>query len=126
MSEEPIEWDQDIPMAGSLPIHWSVTVDKEGVLTGYISPYQQMPTEDEDGNWDGTLVGLNQPLRSHPNYELAAAAMVFCDIAYAQWIKPTISARVYRALCEQRDRQGGYEAGLKELTDDQQGEGYEP
>jgi hypothetical protein len=120
------DWDDTVSLAGTLPIHWSVTLDEDGELTGYISPYTLMPTQDEDGDWYGTTLGLNQPLRSHPNQEMAAAAQTFVDIAYQQWIKPTLTSRLYKALVEQRDRQGGYQAGLKQLTDDQKDEGFEP
>jgi hypothetical protein len=126
MPDEPYEWDQKVPMAGGLPIYWSITVDDEGLLTGFISPYQAMPEEDENGDFNGTLLGLNQVLRSHPNIELAAAAQTFIDLAYQQWIKPTLTARIYRALVEQRDRQGGYESGLKVFDQEQEDKGYEP
>lgn len=123
MSDDAYEWDTSVPLAGGVQVYWSVTVDDEGQLTGFISPYQLMPSEDEGAQWAGTALGLNQPLRSHPNSEMAAAAMTFTDIAYAQWIKPTLQARIYKALVEQRDRQGGYQAGLKVLPPDQEDEG---
>ena len=117
-------WDDSVKMSGTVFVHWSVTLDEHGQITGFISPYTQMPQPGEE--WTGTEVGLNQPLRSHPNHEMAAAAMTFTDIAVKQWIKPTLQARLYRALVEQRDRQGGYQAGLKRLSPEQEDEGYMP
>lgn len=125
MSGVPYDWDMDVPLSGALNVYWSVTMDDDGQLTGFISPYQLMPGGGEEDEFRGTELGLNQPLRSHPNHEMAAAAMTFTDIAFKQWIKPTLQARIYRALCEQRDRQGGYEAGLKQLSPEQEDEGYD-
>lgn len=126
MPEEAYEWDPNVPMSGTLEIHWSVTVDDTGQLTGFISPYTSIPESDEGGEWKGTELGFNQPLRSHPNHEMAAAAQTFSDIAYRQWIKPTFQLRLYKALVEQRDRQGGYMPGLKQLSPEQEDEGYTP
>lgn len=117
----PAEWDDDVPVSGTLEVHWSVTMDEAGEPQLWISPYQLMPDTDEHleqaGTRSGSACTLMRPLRHHEDRHLVMAGQTVSELAIREWIKPYLSARLGRAMIEQRDRSGGYIEGTDPWVD---------
>lgn len=108
------DWDETVPLAGTLEVHWSCTMDEEGDVIVWISPYGVMPDVNrEDGaERTGSMATLGVPIGAHDDLHITAAAIIMVRYATDEWIKPYLSARIARAMREQRERQGGYDEAI--------------
>jgi hypothetical protein len=115
-----VNWDETVELMGSYPIHWSVTMDEEQEVVVFLSPFQQMPDEDTSDGAErtGTQTMLAKPLTVHQDHELIAAAQIMVRMAVKEWIEPRLVYRIYMAMREQRERQGGYIAGTTPFVEE--------
>jgi hypothetical protein len=106
-------WDTDIPMAGTIQIHWSVTRGEDGEVRTWYSPFVQLPEEPvvgDDGEVErrGLEMFLAQGLTTYPDQHLAMASARMSELATDDFVMVALANPVYKALKEQREREGGY------------------
>lgn len=103
-----MSWDETVPLAGSFPVYWSVTRNADQEVDVYLSPYQQLPETEDQEERQGLTAALREALSTYTDRELAHAATVMANLAWEDWLLAMITNRVFLALREQREREGGY------------------
>lgn len=113
------------PMAGTLPIFWSMTEDQEGTPEGYVgTPLSTDDIEEPIRSCVGSDIGFASDLRAIDDVSMANSIEKACSHALAKYILPRVTAFMYNAAIELRERDGGFSqeihdarvAELKELA----------
>lgn len=103
-------WDEDVAMLGQFTCYWAVLRNDEGKVEVWQSPYEQLPDLDlEEGKYRRGLTSyLAEPLRNYSDRELSVAAVTMAEFAVRDWALASFTNPIYKALREQREREGGY------------------
>lgn len=104
------DWDYSIEMVGEFPVYWAVLRNDEGLVETWQSPYQQLPEADPNPeDRKGLTTFLARPLTVYNDQELAIASKAMSELAWEDWLCAKLANCLFKAIREQRDREGGYQ-----------------
>lgn len=107
--------DFSVPMAGSMPVTWSMGEDEDGQVVGFLgTPKERVGEEDDEllAQNIGSTIGFSRGIRSMSDDHMAQALLLVLDHAWVTHLRPRIYKQLYPACIEQRDRSGGYDPSL--------------
>lgn len=109
-----MSWDESVEMAGEFPCYWAVLRNDEGLVEVWQSPYEPLPNPDRtEDERKGLITYLAQPLSAYSDMELSIAAQAMAKLAMEDWALACLVNPIFRALKEQREREGGYQPSEK-------------
>lgn len=108
-----MSWDDTIEMVGEFPVYWAVLKNKDGLVDVWASPYQQLPQLEDEAR-KGITSYLMNPLSHYTDAELSVAASHMGNLILEDWLVAALINPIYRALKEQREREGGYKTSKAE------------
>lgn len=107
----------DVPMAGSMPVTWSMGADEDGEVVGFLGTPRGPITEEDDellAENIGSTIGFSKGIRSMSDAGMAAALRLVLDHAWRTHLRPRLHQQMYPACIEMRGRQGGFDPALLE------------
>lgn len=103
------------PMAGSLPIFWSLATDEEGTPEGYVGTPKSADDIDEPvRECLGSDIYFASSLRCIDDKSLAISIERACMHAVGKYVMPKLVSFMYHAAIELREREGGFSQEMHE------------